>query len=40
VIKARLTHIADTEGIDISSHALGLIARAADGSMRGFAYDP
>jgi len=34
VIKARLTHIADTEGIDISSHALGLIARAADGSMR------
>jgi DNA polymerase-3 subunit gamma/tau len=34
VIKARLTHIADTEGINISSHALGLIARAADGSMR------
>ncbi|HYQ48419.1 MAG TPA: DNA polymerase III subunit gamma/tau [Thermodesulfovibrionales bacterium] len=34
VIKARLKHIADTEGINISSHALGLVARAADGSMR------
>ncbi|NJD55310.1 MAG: DNA polymerase III subunit gamma/tau [Nitrospirae bacterium] len=34
VIKARLKHIADTEEINISSHALGLVARAADGSMR------
>jgi DNA polymerase-3 subunit gamma/tau len=34
VIKARLRHIADTEGISISSHALGLVAKAADGSMR------
>lgn len=34
VIRARLKHIADTEGINISSHALGLVARAADGSMR------
>ncbi|MBI5847937.1 MAG: DNA polymerase III subunit gamma/tau, partial [Nitrospirae bacterium] len=34
VIKARLQHIADTEKISISSHALGLVAKAADGSMR------
>ena len=34
VIKARLRHIADAEGINISSHALGLVAKAADGSMR------
>jgi DNA polymerase-3 subunit gamma/tau len=34
VIKARLRHIADTEGINISSHALSLVAKAADGSMR------
>ncbi len=34
VIKARLSHIADAEGINISSHALGLVAKAADGSMR------
>jgi len=34
VIKARLKHIADTEKIGISSHALGLVAKAADGSMR------
>ncbi|MBI5074608.1 MAG: DNA polymerase III subunit gamma/tau [Nitrospirae bacterium] len=34
VIKARLQHIADTEKINISSHALGLVAKAADGSMR------
>ena len=34
VIKTRLKHIADTEGINISSPALGIIARAADGSMR------
>jgi DNA polymerase-3 subunit gamma/tau len=33
-IKARLRHISDTEGIHISSSALGLVARAADGSMR------
>ncbi len=34
VIKARLQHIADAEKISISSHALGLVAKAADGSMR------
>jgi DNA polymerase-3 subunit gamma/tau len=34
VIKARLRHIADTEKINISPHALGLVAKAADGSMR------
>ena len=34
VIKTRLRHIADAEGINISSHALGLVAKAADGSMR------
>jgi len=34
VIKARLQHIAATEKISISSHALGLVAKAADGSMR------
>jgi len=34
VIKTRLRHIADTERINISSHALGLVAKAADGSMR------
>lgn len=34
VIKARLQHIAETEKISISSHALGLVAKAADGSMR------
>ncbi len=34
VIKARLQHIADTEKISISTHALGLVAKAADGSMR------
>jgi DNA polymerase-3 subunit gamma/tau len=34
VIKARLKHIADVEKISISSHALGLVAKAADGSMR------
>src|SRR5512134_627739 len=33
-IKARLKHISDTEDIKISSPALGLVARAADGSMR------
>ncbi len=33
-IKTRLRHIAETEGIRISTHALGLVARAADGSMR------
>ena len=34
VIKARLQHIADSEKISISAHALGLVAKAADGSMR------
>ncbi len=34
VIKARLQHIVDSEKIGISSHALGLVAKAADGSMR------
>ncbi|MDP2156339.1 MAG: DNA polymerase III subunit gamma/tau [Nitrospirota bacterium] len=34
VIKARLQQIADIEKISISSHALGLVAKAADGSMR------
>ena len=34
VIKARLQFIADSEKISISSHALGLVAKAADGSMR------
>jgi len=34
VIKARLKHIAGTEQIGISEHALGLVAKAADGSMR------
>jgi DNA polymerase III subunit gamma/tau len=34
VIKARLKHIAETEQIGISEHALGLVAKAADGSMR------
>ncbi len=34
VIKARLQHIANIEKINISSHALGLVAKAADGSMR------
>ncbi|MBI5632160.1 MAG: DNA polymerase III subunit gamma/tau [Nitrospirae bacterium] len=34
VIKARLKHIVDIETISISSHALGLVAKAADGSMR------
>ena len=33
-IKARLQHISDTEGIHIDPAALGLVARAADGSMR------
>lgn len=33
-IKARLQHISDTEGIRIEPAALGLVARAADGSMR------
>jgi len=33
-IRARLKHIAGTEGIDIAPPALGLVARAADGSMR------
>lgn len=33
-IRARLQHIADTEGITIAAAALGLVARAADGSMR------
>jgi len=34
VIRARLKTIADSEGISISPAALGLVARAADGSMR------
>ena len=34
VIRARLKQISDTEGIHISPSALGLVARAADGSMR------
>jgi DNA polymerase-3 subunit gamma/tau len=34
VIKERLMQIADIEKISISSHALGLVAKAADGSMR------
>lgn len=34
VIKARLGHIAEAEKITISAHALGMVARAADGSMR------
>jgi DNA polymerase-3 subunit gamma/tau len=34
VIKARLKHIAGEEKINISSHALSLVAKAADGSMR------
>jgi DNA polymerase-3 subunit gamma/tau len=34
VIKSRLKVIADSEGISISPAALGLVARAADGSMR------
>ena len=34
VIKSRLQHIADVEKIGISAHALGLVAKAADGSMR------
>ncbi len=34
VIKARLGHIAAAEKITISAHALGMVARAADGSMR------
>lgn len=33
-IRARLKHIADAEGIDIAPAAIGLVARAADGSMR------
>ncbi|MGC2062137.1 MAG: DNA polymerase III subunit gamma/tau [Thermodesulfovibrionales bacterium] len=33
-IRARLQHIAEAEGINISPAALGLVARAADGSMR------
>ncbi len=33
-IRARLQHIADAEGINIAPAALGLVARAADGSMR------
>ncbi|TAN40843.1 MAG: DNA polymerase III subunit gamma/tau [Nitrospirae bacterium] len=33
-IKARLRQIADSEQIQVSSAALGLVARAADGSMR------
>jgi DNA polymerase-3 subunit gamma/tau len=34
VIKARLAQIAGAEGIGISSQAMGLVARAAEGSMR------
>ncbi len=34
VIRARLKEISGAEGINISSAALGLVARAADGSMR------
>ena len=34
VIKARLKEISDAEGLNISAAALGLVARAADGSMR------
>jgi len=34
VIKSRLKHIADAEKINISSHALSLVAKGADGSMR------
>ena len=34
IIKARLKHIADAEKINISSHALSLVAKGADGSMR------
>lgn len=34
LIKERLRHIAGTEGINASDGALGLIARAADGSIR------
>jgi len=34
VIKARLKAYCRYEGINISSHALGLVAKAAEGSMR------
>jgi DNA polymerase-3 subunit gamma/tau len=34
IIRERLTRISESEGIHISSPALGLVARAADGSMR------
>ena len=34
VIRARLKYISESEGIHISSPALSLVARAADGSMR------
>ncbi len=34
VIKAQLKEISDAEGLNISAAALGLVARAADGSMR------
>ncbi len=34
VIRTRLKHISESEGIHISSPALSLVARAADGSMR------
>jgi DNA polymerase-3 subunit gamma/tau len=33
-IKARLTHVLDSEGVKADNDALSLIARAADGSMR------
>ncbi|MBA4374358.1 MAG: DNA polymerase III subunit gamma/tau [Thermodesulfovibrio sp.] len=33
-IRARLQHISEAEGINIAPAALGLVARAADGSMR------
>lgn len=33
-IKERLRHIAGSEGMNISNNALGMIARAADGSIR------
>ena len=34
MIKTRLKHISEAEGIKISSSALGLVAKAADGSVR------
>jgi len=34
MIKTRLKQISEAEGISISSPALGLVAKAADGSVR------